>query len=141
VNFNLDLNGMLKVTAIEKDTGLKKSVTLDTRGARPSLDLEKARKNIESLVNPGGDAADNASVTEAASEGTDASQDHEPLLRSARDLRKRGEGLLTQGISEDDATEVRDLLKQSADAISERNWEQLQDLNDTLSDLIFYLED
>ena len=34
INFNLDLNGMLKVTATEKETGFKKTVTLDTRGAR-----------------------------------------------------------------------------------------------------------
>jgi molecular chaperone DnaK len=142
VNFNLDLNGMLKVTAIEKDTGLKKSVTLDTRGARPSLDLEEARKNIESLIHPDVETEeDDATEADDAPPEAAAGPDHEALLRSAKDLRKRGEALLTQGISEDDAGEVRGLLKQSAEAVSARAWEELQNLNETLSDLIFYLED
>src|ERR1700722_3537322 len=46
INFNLDLNGMLKVTATEKETGLNKTVTLDTRSVRSSLDLKEARENI-----------------------------------------------------------------------------------------------
>ena len=50
IKFNLDLNGMLKVTATEKETGLQKTVTLDTLGARSTLELEEARKNIQSLV-------------------------------------------------------------------------------------------
>lgn len=134
VGFNLDLNGMLKVTATEKITGFSKTVTLDTRGSRSTLDLEEARKNIYALVQGSPEA------------GTPSAEEVESLvqqeaLNTARDLRKRADALLATGIGADDAAEINDLLKQSAEAVAARDWEPLQTLNDTLSDLLFYLED
>ena len=129
IHFDLDLNGMLKVTATEKATGLVKTVTMDTRGAR-SLDLDLARRNIASLV--GEPEADPGSVTEAAS-------DRPAQLANAKGLRKRAEALLQKNISPDDATEVRKLLHESAEAISING--DLADINEALADLLFYLED
>jgi hypothetical protein len=56
-------------------------------------------------------------------------------------LRKRGEALLQKNINPDDAREISALLHDSATAIANRDWPMLSDKNDTLSDLIFYLED
>jgi molecular chaperone DnaK len=135
INFNLDLNGLLKVTAIEKETDLKKTVTLDTRGVRSTLELEEARKNIKSLVQ---EPAEKRVVEEDFS----ADQvDDQALLRTAKDLRKRAEALLQRGVSEDDASEIRDLLKRSAEAVKTHDRERMNSLSDRLSDLIFYLED
>ncbi len=135
INFNLDLNGMLKVTAIEKETDLKKTVTLDTRGARSTLELEEARKNIKSLVQ---EPAEKRAVEEDFSADP---VDDQTLLRTAKDLRKRAEALLQRGVSEDDASEIRDLLKRSAEAVKTHDRERMNSLSDRLSDLIFYLED
>lgn len=135
IHFELDLNGMLKVTATEKNTGLAKSVTMDTRG-RQMLDVENAMRNVASLVNP--------------SEKADAPQEHAPseedglptaLLATAKDLRKRAEALLAKGASEDDANEIRQLLHASTEAIRDRDAQTLSKKNDSLSDLAFYLED
>jgi molecular chaperone DnaK len=131
INFNLDLNGMLKVTATEKETGFNKTVTLDTRGARSALHLEEARKNIQSLVQDG-------DVEEELDAGP---VDVQTLLQTAKDLRKRAEALLLKGVSEEDASEIRDLLKQSAEAVKTHDRKKLQELNEPLSDIIFYLED
>ena len=147
IHFDLDLNGMLKVTASEKQTNLAKSVTMDTRRAGRVVNLDEARRNIASLV---------AATEAAAPDGVDAVQDipakpvaaaspnaegPEQLLVTAKDLRKRGEALLQKNINPDDASEISALLHDSATAIANRDWAILSDKNNTLSDLIFYLED
>jgi molecular chaperone DnaK len=144
IHFDLDLNGMLKVTATEKVTGLAKSVTLDTRGQH-SVDLDQARRNIAALV---GEAAAPHAASEAGSTHapavpgtpTDAADSTE-LLNTAKGLRKRAEALLQKELSADDAREIRELIHQSALAIKDGDWPALAAHNDTLSDLVFYLED
>jgi molecular chaperone DnaK len=135
VNFTLDLNGMLKVTATEKETGLNKMVTLDTRGAESTFEFDKARENIRSLIE---EPAENRAVGGEAGTGH---ADDQSLLHTAKELRKRAEALLQKGVSEDDASEIHDLLKQSAEAVKVHEREKLSELNDRLSDIIFYLED
>jgi hypothetical protein len=63
------------------------------------------------------------------------------LIATAKDLRKRAEAMLLKNISADDGQEIRDLVHQSAQAISERDWKGHKTKNDTLSNLMFYLED
>jgi molecular chaperone DnaK len=156
IHFDLDLNGMLKVTASEKSTGLAKSVTMDTRHAGRALNLEEARRNVASLV---ADAQSQATETAGAGAATGSAANPDPdpksesaeaqahsvapeaLLVTAKDLRKRGEALLQQNVNADDAAEIRTLLHDCAAAIASRDWPALQQKNDTLSDLIFYLED
>ncbi|MDB6152186.1 MAG: dnaK 1 [Chthoniobacteraceae bacterium] len=134
VTFNLDLNGMLTVTATERVTGLKKSVTLDTRNVHASFDLAAARQNIMSLVDQ--------DMLELEEPGEDSEPvDSHALLVSAKELRKRAEALLENKVTEEDAVEIRELLRKSAEAVKAKDIESLQPLNDSLSDIIFYLED
>ncbi|HEX9782124.1 MAG TPA: Hsp70 family protein [Opitutaceae bacterium] len=142
IHFDLDLNGMLKVTATEKITGLAKSVTLDTHGQH-IVNVDEARRNIAALVGE----PDGAGVTggmnraEGAAEAIIETTDTQELLNTAKDLRKRGESLLQKNLGSDDADEIRELIHQSVVAIKEGNWDTLSAKNDALSDLIFYLED
>jgi molecular chaperone DnaK len=136
IHFELDLNGMLKVTATEKGTGLAKTVTLDTRQQARALNLEEARRNVAQLVRADSPAPPPGAPAPEAQ--PDAPAD---LLTTAKDLRKRGEALLQKNLSPDDAEEIRLLIHSSAAAITERNWPALRERNDTLSDLVFYLED
>ncbi len=137
IQFDLDLSGMLKVTATEKTTGLAKTVTMDTRG-KGGLDLEEARRNIASLLS----APEAEIIGEAPEAGVaEASLDAEALLAAAKDLRKRGDALLQKKINPEDAAEIQALIHQTADAIRDRDWTALAGKNDTLSDLVFYLED
>jgi molecular chaperone DnaK len=147
LHFDLDLNGLLKVTATEKNTGLSKSVVMDTRG-KATLNLEDARKNIEDLAGEdvGEDefeieevGQDKAGAGAVAEDATGESTKN--LIATAKDLRKRAEAMLEKNISEEDALEIRDLVHQSAQTITDRDWEGLKAKNETLSDLLFYLED
>ncbi len=134
IHFDLDLNGMLKVTATEKVTGLAKTVTMDTRG-KAGLNVEAARRNIASLVGePGVEEGETAPAE-------DLEKNSAELLATAKDLRKRGEALLQKNVSAEDAAEIRELIHQSAEAIKERDWALLAESNKTLSDLLFYMED
>ncbi len=138
IHFDLDLNGMIKVTATEKATGLAKSVTLDTKGQHP-LDVEAARRNVASLV--GEPAAAGAAPGAAPQEDGEVEVEPEELLNTAKDLRKRGELLLQKTISPEDASEIRELIHQSTVAIKDADWDGLEEKNDALADLLFYLED
>ena len=149
IHFELDLNGLLKVTATEKATGLVKSVVMDTRTAK-TVNLEQARRNIADLIGdePDEDGAELLSGPPSATlppEVTVAEDDEltdtAELLTTAKDLRKRADLLLQKNINADDGAEIRRLVHESATAISGQNWDTLSEHNDALSDLLFYLED
>ena len=137
IHFELDLNAILKVTATEKKTGLAKSVAMDTRG-RPALDIDQARQNIAALVGSSALTAEAGESVETVEPGKGIPVD---LLVTAKDLRKRGEALLAKGIGAEDAGEIRELIQVSAEAIRCQDAKTLGSTNDTLSDLVFYLED
>jgi len=133
IHFELDLNGMLKVTATEKITGLAKTVTMDTRGEH-RFDLDEARQNVAALM--GSSSLVPAPPSEPAGEAG-----LEEALTIAKELRKRGEALLQTSLDSDDADEINLLLRRSAAAIANRDGADLKDANNALSDLLFYLED
>ncbi len=140
LNLELDINGILKVTAIEKCTGLSKAVTMDTQNIKPHLDIAEAQKNIASLLSDESeeDAAAVSGVNFKIIDGAEAEK--QTLLVKAKDLRKRAEKLLSS-IGPEDAQEIRDLLDKSRDAVNTGDVKQLAEANTSLEDIIFYLED
>jgi len=100
---------------------------MDTRGQRV-VDIEKARRNI-------------AAVAGEPTAQPDEVEDPEARLAAARDLRKRAEALVGANLSPDDAAEIHRLLHGCAHAVAARDRDRLQELGDSLSDLLFYLED
>ena len=137
VSLNLDLNGMLKVTALEKATGLQKVVTMDTSSnGVTSLDLEAAQKNIQSLLSDVSTSENSFAEVGQLPDGA-----HKELLATAKDLRQRAEALLLGAVPDSDAAEMRALLEQISETIRAEDWEQLQLQTDTLSDIVFFLED
>ncbi len=140
LNLELDINGILKVTAIEKCTGLSKAVTMDTKNIKPHLNIAEAQKNIASLLTDEteGEAAEVSDVDFEITEGEGTEK--QPLLAKAKDLRKRSEKLLSS-IGQEDAKDIRDLLDKSRDAVNAGDMKQLAEINTSLEDMIFYLED
>jgi len=63
------------------------------------------------------------------------------LLASAKSLRSRAEKLLDRGVAESDAAAIRASLAEVSPAIEARDWPRLRNMLDTLSDLLFYLDD
>ena len=143
LNLELDVNGILKVTAKEKATGLSKTVTMDTTKKGDISDLDKKLRNIAALLeeeeNDGyeRDEDDEDDVDDAFSSDT---IDKQALISKAKALRKRTEKMLAD-VNEEDAAELSGLLEQSRQAIADQAWETVVKLNESLSDMLFYLED
>jgi molecular chaperone DnaK len=175
IQFALDLNGLLTVTASEKLTGVAKTVTLDTRGQH-LLNLDSARQNLANLFalddaenlpnydsldfddeaedededegeeDADDETADEGNADETAGEkptATQAASATAPagLLASAKSLRQRAEALLQRGVAETDAKDIQSKLTSVANALKAREWSNLQNECDALSDVLFYLED
>lgn len=131
LKLHLNLDGVLEVTAEEKRTGLSKTVRMDTGKSGSAFDLQKARKNIAALINEEEFAQEEKPV-----EG----KTEEVLVAEAKELRKRAEKIMDI-IDETDASELQALIQQTKDAIAGGDMERVAELNESLSDMLFYLED
>ncbi len=131
----LDLNGVLEVTAVEKRSGLSKTVTMKAGEGAAVFDLEQAREHLGDWVKA--EAGDGEAGSAPAA---DAADDRERVVAAAKDLRKRSTALL-EDIDETDAAELRTLLAESQKAIADGRLQRLAELNESLSDMLFYLED
>lgn len=127
----LNLDGLLEVTAVEKRTGLSKTVTMETDNGKVPLDLNTARENLSAAFGHAPETAQNSS------QATDTKQ---KLINAAKGLRKRA-GVLLDSIDPIDAQELRALLADSKKAVSDGDADKLAQLNESLSDMLFYLED
>ena len=160
VQFQLDLNGLLTATGIQKCTGQTETLTIDTHGQH-RLNLDAARANLAALFaddpdmnedeeyeddedKDDDDADEDGDGEEAEPTATpgNASKPAPPgLLASAKSLRQRAEALMTKGLSEKDSADIAGNLVATAAAIQSRHWPTLKTLTETLSDILFYLED
>jgi molecular chaperone DnaK len=144
IAFGLDLSGMLKVTATEKNTGLTKTVTLDTHHLTAPVDLEDSRRRIADLLD--GPVLDDGEEDFSGENHADlvdfpAAPDTPELVQTAKQLRLRAEALLAKDISPEDTAEITSLLEKARHAIAASDMNELTRQLDSLSDLLFYLED
>jgi len=145
LNMELDVNGILKVTAKEKATGLARTVMMDTANKGTGSNLEEKRSNIASFLNEDGDMEadwDDEGDEEQEGERGDGNVvlNKQELISRAKSLRKRAETMIPD-VNEEDAAELTDLLEQNRRSIAEQDWEGVDRLNESLSDMLFYLED
>jgi molecular chaperone DnaK (HSP70) len=130
LDFALDLNGILQVTAREKESGLQHSITIDNAIARFEQDkLEAARSRVQALFGeePG------ALTPEGGSE-----RDSRRLQVEARALIEKAERLLEKAGTED-AEDLVDAIEAVRDAVSGEET-LLKAAMDGLADLLYYLE-
>jgi molecular chaperone DnaK len=135
VRFELDLDGILKVAVVERDTGLRKEVTIEnaiTRFRAGSRDEAKAR--LEAVFGAGSQGDEPAAVV-AAGEGGVAE-----AFPEANELLAKARRLVGQAGAED-AEEMRALIEQLQQAVRQQREGEVQRLGDQLEDLMFYLED
>ena len=129
IQFALDLNGIMNVTAREKNTGLEKSIRIDNVLTRyEEGELQTARQRISRLF---GGEEQLAPKTEDASE-------HQRMVQ-ARALVEKAERLLDKA-AEDDREEIINLIEAIKDALSSNNLDALKEPTSALSEILFYLE-
>jgi molecular chaperone DnaK len=137
VRFDLNLDGILTVSAVERDTGLEKRLTLEnaiTRFRVASHDDAKAR-----LAEVFGDSAPGGEAQTPDAAATVTRDADSPVGRSD-ELVAKARRLITQAAPED-ADEIRELIDGIQKAESSGDGEGLRDLAERLEDMFFYLED
>lgn len=126
VSFSLDLNGILHVSAREKNTGLERHITINNAIARfEHEEMEQATARVGQLFE--------AQETQVE----DRSQNR--AVTQARALIEKAEHLLKDA-SEDDREDIVDLIEKLKDAMEAQDSQTLGSVSDQLTDLIFYLE-
>jgi molecular chaperone DnaK (HSP70) len=126
LDLTLDRDGILLVSAREKQTGLERRITIDKAMSRyDQTQLDQARERIGSLFEDRepGDATVDASATDSALA---------VLLATASDK--------LDNAGEEDRSEMIDLIEMIQDARNNGDAAGLEDARRQLQDLLFYLE-
>ena len=157
VQFDLNLDGILKVTARERATGLQKQVTIENALARfEREERDAARERLERLWLPEEGAVigpDEAfeEYEEEEDNNLEPAEGEMPTLApgpregqreavQARALLEKAERLLER-VSPEDRGEVERLMEKVRTTLTDRHWDQLTAASNELADTLFYLED
>jgi molecular chaperone DnaK (HSP70) len=128
----LDLDGILSVTAREKDTGLEKSIRIDKALADlESQDIESARQRIGRLVEGEVITADDSGAA-----STDISAQYR---KQAQELITKAEQLMENANAED-REDLVDGVERINEALAAADTSVLESEIEQLSELIYYLE-
>ncbi|MFK5969416.1 MAG: Hsp70 family protein [Candidatus Marithrix sp.] len=124
LKLELDLNGILSVSAIEKTTGFKKSITIDNVISRFEADeMQQAKERIQEIF---GEKVEEVSETDE-------------VIKQAKILIEKAEQLLDNASTED-KEDIVDMIEAINDAITADNSTVLNESMEQLSDIIYYLE-
>ena len=142
VQLDLNLDGMLKVSAREKATGLQKQVTIENPLAR----IERDERAVGS-----GALESTLAVSEEREDGEEPyNPEAVPELgrRSARGPARNGAGAGAAGedrtnarttCATEDRAELERLMTAVRNAMTDRRWDALATASNELSDVLFYL--
>jgi molecular chaperone DnaK (HSP70) len=154
---DLDLDGILRVTATEKRTGLAKQMTIEgATTAMSASDMAQARRRMQELF---GDEDEGAEFDEEFDEEADAEvidveardispdastaeadRDRRVQISEARALLERSRRLLDK-MTPEDREEAIALHEQIEEALKTAQWQPLHAAMTTLADLLFYVEE
>jgi len=142
VQFDLDLDGILKVSATERTTGLRKQVTIDNAITRfRAGNRQEALARVEStFLGRSGAAADSAAVSMPVSPLAGLPAEMVQLLDRCEQAIAKSEQLVGQS-NPTDAAEMRQLVDQIREAMARRSQADMEGIVSQLEDLVFYLQD
>lgn len=136
LHFALDLNGILKIKAVEKHTG--KHIDAVIENALPRIgeaDLIQTRDRIDNLWSPNQDQdpdQDQDQKTETPPSTTALPMEFAPIVRRAEQQ--------LNSAAEDDREEIVNLIEDIRDALTAGDLDLARQHRDALDDLLFYLD-
>jgi molecular chaperone DnaK len=155
VQLDLNLDGMLKVSARERATGLQKEVIIENALARfEREERDEARERLERLWEEDGEGHENGEYSaETNGEGRpdDGAEEIVPTLApgpregqreavQARALLEKAERLMER-VHAEDRPELERLMGKVRTALTDRQWDKVTAACNDLADTLFYLED
>jgi len=145
VRFDLDLDGILKVTATERTTGREKQLTVENAISQfRRLDREDARARVDATFAscteeaPPGDGPEDAGGKNATEDKL--SDELAQAVAKGKDLISRGKRIAPDAGPED-AAEIGQLIEKLQGAIQQRCQADIEQVATELEDLVFYLQD
>ena len=131
LTLELDLDGILHVSAREKDTGLEKSITISNAIARfQEQEMADAKARVDALF-----GAEPAVTGEA--EAGESGQHHAAV--KAKALVEKAERMLEQA-SDEDREDMIDLIEKIKDGIAAQDFDAAEAATDRLADILYYLD-
>jgi molecular chaperone DnaK len=152
VQCDLNLDGMLKVSAKEKATSLSKQVTIENALSRfEGGEIAEARERLDRLWDHSAPAEEGEFEEDLEDDDFEETFSEMPELVpgpregqretvQARALLEKAERLLEKVASED-KVELERMLSAVRMAVTDRQWEKVTKACNELSDILFYLED
>jgi molecular chaperone DnaK len=145
VQLDLNLDGMLKVSARERATGLQKQITIDNALARfEREESSEARERLERLWEesaeefaPEAEDGEEGEALPALVPGPREGQREAVQARALLEKAERQLGL----VQTEDRSELERLMEQVRVALTDRRWDQVHNAANQLADVLFYLED
>ncbi len=140
VRLDQDLNGILKVTATERATGLARHVTIDSAIER--FRTKQRTDAVDRLEAVFGTAAEAGEAVPALSapEPETLSPELQQAVSAAKGLIAKAERLQAHANAED-AAELKAMLADLRSSVERLSVEDIRKISDEVEDLIFYLED
>jgi molecular chaperone DnaK len=140
VRFDLDLSGILKVTATERATGLAKHVVIDNAMERfRKRQRSDAVDRLEALLGEEPGTAPDGPGSDEAWEVEPVAPELRSALEAAEAIRAKAEGILPDANAED-ADELRAMLDDLRAAVESRSADRIRSVLREVEDLVFYLE-
>jgi molecular chaperone DnaK len=149
VQLDLNLDGMLKVSARERATGLQKQVVIENALAQFERDERaEARDRLDRLwvdqANPFEDEeaeeSDEGTVGDEVPSLAPGPREGQREAVQARALLEKADRLLER-VQAEDKLEVNRLMEKVRTALTDRQWDKLTAASNELADVLFYLED
>lgn len=135
LHFDLDLNGILKIRAVEKHTGKQIDAVIENAISRFTADeLSQTRDRVRNLWDHG-----KQEFVDATSQPAEPSV-QENISDEFLDVIHRAEAKLGDA-AEDDREEIINRVEDLHDALKENRMEDARRFRDELDDILFYLED
>jgi molecular chaperone DnaK len=140
VQLDLNLDGILKVSARERATGLQKQVTIENALARYEREeLDEARERLSELWDEPGDGEEESDEPAALPELAPGPREGQREAVQARALLEKAERLLTR-VQPEDRADVERLMEKVRTALTDRQWDRVTQSSNELADALFYLE-
>lgn len=133
VRLDLDLNGILKVTATERATGLARHVIIDNA-------MERLRRSQKTSALDRLESADDGDSPMLSIDFNAPEEVRSPVLKEADSLIAKAERLLPDANPED-ASELSALLVDLKAAVDRGSEDDVRNISTEVENIVFYLED
>ena len=133
MNFDLDLNGILKIEAVEKKTAKKINAVIENAISRfTEEELSQTQKRINGLWAEGRKSEiSNEKKVQTEADITKPPPQYDEIIRRTQE--KLSEG------AEDDQNEMINLIENIRDALKENRMEDAETFRNELDDILFYM--